>query len=95
MKNFIDSFKLTFPLKITLALIPITLAFAFIFLNIQESIKNFYNWFKSRNATTMSKNMIKFLGIKDIKEGIIQTKDNINPKRRTKTLKNPFFQTIL
>ena len=67
--------NLEFTPKIILALIPVALGFAFIFLNLQNTLKNLFYWFKFRNATTMSKNMISFLNIKDIREGAIELKN--------------------
>lgn len=64
--------NLEFNLRLILALIPLAIGFAFIFLNFQNTLKNFFYWIKFRNATTMSKNMIKFLGIKSIKNNTIE-----------------------
>ncbi len=65
--------NLEFTLKLILALISLAIGFAFIFLNLQNTMKNFFYWIKFRNATTMSKNMIKFLGIKSINNNIIES----------------------
>ena len=65
--------KLEFTLRLILALIPLGIGFAFIFLNFQNTIKNFFYWIKFRNATTMSKNMIKFMGIKNIINNAIES----------------------
>ena len=62
--------------KLTLISILIILALLFMFFDFSTKLKNFYLWFKFRNATTMSLKMKKFLGIKDIKDNYINTNKN-------------------
>ena len=47
------------------------LGFSFMFLNFSQTIKNYYNFLRFRQATTMSSKMVKFLGIKEIKDNKI------------------------
>ncbi len=69
--------KFDLTLKLTLVLILGVLAALFMFFDLYHKLKNFYLWIKFRNATTMSLKMKKFLGIKDIKDNYIESKNNI------------------
>ncbi len=55
------------------------LGFSFMFLNFSQTIKNYYNFLRFRQATTMSSKMVKFLGIKEIKDNkiILNNKDEL------------------
>ena len=69
--------KADLTIKLTLVSILGILAALFMFFDFSTKLKNFYLWFKFRNATTMSLKMKKFLGIKSIKDNYIKTKDKI------------------
>ncbi len=60
--------------KLSLSLIPTILASLFVFFDFSKKLKNFYLWLKFRNITTMSLKMKRFLGIKNIKNDIIEIK---------------------
>ena len=46
----------------------ISLGASFMFLNLSNHLKDYYSFFRFRNAAAMSSKMVKFLGIKEIKE---------------------------
>ncbi|MFH1210183.1 MAG: ATP-binding protein [archaeon] len=75
---FILKSNLNFKLKIILALIPLVIGSLFIFFNFQKTLVNLFYWIKSRRITTMSKNMINFLKIKEISNNKIKTDENIS-----------------
>src|SRR3989344_917036 len=58
--------------KLTIAVFPAVLGILFIFFNFSSNLRNFFYWIRFRKATTMSIKMVKYLGLKDIKDNLVE-----------------------
>lgn len=67
--------KLNLYARVFLTLIPSTMAVMLMFLNLDTFLRNWIEWFKFREAKKGSQKLKEFIGVKEIKDNLIITKN--------------------